>query len=138
VSIDGLARRAGLDPTLVDGIEHGRARPTVGALLRIAKALDVPVMDLIEDSGRTRKRTEPRQIESEIKRLGQSVVTLPDEVGDKLHAVEMAAVTHAVALAGGNLSAASRVLGLERKALIRRWEQVRREVKKRAPGGRTK
>ena len=38
-----LADAAGLDRTYISGLEHGRQNPTVGALLRLTRALEVPL-----------------------------------------------------------------------------------------------
>jgi methanogenic corrinoid protein MtbC1/DNA-binding XRE family transcriptional regulator len=42
-----LADEAGLDRTYISGLEHGKQNPTLGALLRLARALEVPVERLI-------------------------------------------------------------------------------------------
>jgi len=45
-----LAETAGLDRTYISGLEHGKQNPTVGALLRLARALDVPLDRLVLQS----------------------------------------------------------------------------------------
>jgi transcriptional regulator with XRE-family HTH domain len=45
-----LAESAGLDRTYISGLEHGKQNPTLGALLRLARALDVPLERLILQS----------------------------------------------------------------------------------------
>jgi methanogenic corrinoid protein MtbC1/DNA-binding XRE family transcriptional regulator len=42
-----LAEGAGLDRTYISGLEHGKQNPTVGALLRLARALEVPLDRLV-------------------------------------------------------------------------------------------
>lgn len=42
-----LAAAAGLDRTYISGLENGRQNPTLGALLRLGRALDVPVERLV-------------------------------------------------------------------------------------------
>jgi DNA-binding XRE family transcriptional regulator len=42
-----LADEAGLDRTYISGLEHGKQNPTVGALLRLAQALEAPIGRLI-------------------------------------------------------------------------------------------
>jgi DNA-binding XRE family transcriptional regulator len=44
-----LARAADLDRTYVSGVERGKQNPTLGALLRLAQALDVPLERLVLD-----------------------------------------------------------------------------------------
>jgi DNA-binding XRE family transcriptional regulator len=42
-----LAENAGLDRTYISGLEHGKQNPTLGALLRLARALEVPLDRLV-------------------------------------------------------------------------------------------
>lgn len=42
-----LADEAGLDRTYISGLEHGKQNPTIGALLRLARALEVPLDRLV-------------------------------------------------------------------------------------------
>lgn len=42
-----LADEAGLDRTYISGLEHGKQNPTIGALLRLAQALEVPLDRLV-------------------------------------------------------------------------------------------
>ena len=42
-----LADAAGLDRTYISLVEHGRQNLTIGAVLKIAQALDVPIGDLL-------------------------------------------------------------------------------------------
>lgn len=42
-----LAEKAGLDRTYISGLEHGKQNPTIGALLRLARALEVPLDRLV-------------------------------------------------------------------------------------------
>jgi len=42
-----LADEAGLDRTYISGVEHGKQNPTIGALLRLARALEVPLDHLV-------------------------------------------------------------------------------------------
>jgi hypothetical protein len=46
--------------------------------------------------------------------------------GSKLEEIERAIITHAVAVSDGNVSAAARLLGVERKMLDRRWRKIQR------------
>ena len=46
-----LAEASGLDRTYISLVEHGRQNLSVGAVLRIAQALDVPIGDLLEPGG---------------------------------------------------------------------------------------
>ena len=42
-----LAKRAAVSLTYIIKLEEGRSDPTVGMLQRLAKVLDVPLMDLL-------------------------------------------------------------------------------------------
>jgi transcriptional regulator with XRE-family HTH domain len=42
-----LADAAGLDRTYISGLEHGKQNPTIGALLRLATALETPLDRLV-------------------------------------------------------------------------------------------
>jgi DNA-binding NtrC family response regulator len=57
--------------------------------------------------------------------LAHSVLSLPDR-GSKLLAVERAVVLHAWDSAGGNVSAAARLLGIDRKQMERKLAKARR------------
>lgn len=43
---EGLAEKADLDPTYISGIERGVRNPSVLSVVRLARALDVPLSDL--------------------------------------------------------------------------------------------
>lgn len=58
-----LAESAGFDRTYISGLEHGKQNPTLGALLRLARALEVPLGRLVildggppDQAGATRTR----------------------------------------------------------------------------------
>lgn len=61
---------------------------------------------------------------SEIDRLVDRVLALPAETGNKLAAVERAVIARAMAATSGNKSAAAQLVGIERKAMERRWERL--------------
>jgi DNA-binding XRE family transcriptional regulator/methylmalonyl-CoA mutase cobalamin-binding subunit len=52
-----LAESAGLDRTYISGLEHGKQNPTLGALLRLARALEVPLDRLVILDGAPAART---------------------------------------------------------------------------------
>jgi DNA-binding NtrC family response regulator len=57
--------------------------------------------------------------------LAEMILALPEK-GSKLEAVERVVVLHALAVSGGNVSAAARLLGMERKSLERKVARARR------------
>jgi two-component system response regulator HydG len=87
------------------------------ALLSDSTDIDVPLLrDLIgEDSNRS---------SAEIEKLAKSILALPARVGSKLDIVERAVLQQAVEVCGGNKSAAARLIGVDRKALERKWERL--------------
>jgi transcriptional regulator of acetoin/glycerol metabolism len=58
--------------------------------------------------------------------LAEMILALPVE-GPKLDAVQRAVVLRALAVSGGNVSAAARLLGVERKAFERKVSRARRQ-----------
>ena len=83
---------------------------------------DKSVIDVrtLEDLAAERRRAEAV---GEIDRIARDLLALPDRVGSKLRAIERAVLHHAVESCGGNKSAAARLIGVDRKALERRWER---------------
>ena len=45
-----LADASGLDRTYISLVEHGKQNLTIGAILKIADALDLPISELLEHS----------------------------------------------------------------------------------------
>ena len=60
----------------------------------------------------------------EIDKMARSLLALPDRLGSKLDVIERAILHHAIESCGGNKSAAARLIGVDRKALERRWERL--------------
>ncbi|MBI5538310.1 MAG: sigma-54-dependent Fis family transcriptional regulator [Deltaproteobacteria bacterium] len=79
----------------------------------------VSVPDLEELSGSHGQNTS-----SEVDRLARALLALPDDLGSRLRVMERAVLQHAVETCGGNKSAAARLIGIDRKALERRWERM--------------
>jgi|SRR5215211_4561316 len=44
-----VARRCGVTPAAISGLEHGEFNPSTPLLVKLAKALDVPIEDLLEE-----------------------------------------------------------------------------------------
>jgi ActR/RegA family two-component response regulator len=61
--------------------------------------------------------------------LAEMILALP-ESGSKLARVQNAVVMHAFATCGGNVSAAARLLGMDRKELERKIARARRAAKR--------
>jgi transcriptional regulator with XRE-family HTH domain len=132
LSVDRLARQSGLRAIELRSIERGRGRPSLSTLAKLAAPLHVSVTDLVKTAANPPPPPAPKTIPSptglaDVVSIGRAIAQLPDRVGDKLDAVEEAAVRHAMDVCGENQSHAARLLGIERKALARRWDKwVRR------------
>jgi DNA-binding NtrC family response regulator len=88
------------------------------ALLAEDDVVDVPTLDELARSpsaGDTR---------IEIDRMARALLALPERLGSKLDVIERAVLHHAIESCGGNKSAAARLVGVDRKALERRWERL--------------
>jgi len=87
------------------------------ALLADDDLIDVPLLEEL-----AAERPAP-DTESEIDRLARALLALPDRVGSKLRVMERAVLHHAIEACGGNKAAAARLIGVDRKALERRWDR---------------
>jgi len=86
------------------------------ALLADKDTIDVATLDDLAPSAR------PPGV-AEIDRLARELLALPERTGSKLRAIERAVLHHAIETCGGNKSAAARLIGVDRKALERKWER---------------
>ena len=105
----------------------GNVRELRNVIERLALLADDPQIDVatLEDLARERTAVDAT---SEIDRLARALLALPDRLGSKLHVIERAVLHHAVEACGGNKSAAARLIGVDRKALERRWERLGEEA----------
>jgi transcriptional regulator with XRE-family HTH domain len=117
----GVAKRAGVKAALLADVEAGHATATIDALDRIARALGTSLSSAMAEARKPQPRVDAS---ADIDKLAAALVELPPEVGDKLEVVEAAALRRAMQISGGNKSAAARLLGLERKTLVRRWGHI--------------
>ncbi|HEY8090970.1 MAG TPA: sigma-54 dependent transcriptional regulator [Polyangiaceae bacterium] len=88
------------------------------ALLAERDAIDAEMLESIAGPG---AKGDAR---IEIDRMARALLALPDRVGSKLDVIERAVLHHAIESCGGNKSAAARLIGVDRKALERRWERL--------------
>src|SRR3712207_5708335 len=72
-----LARRAGLSQNSVSSIENGKSMPSVGTVVRIARALGVPPSDLLEAMA-------AEEVADEGKAAAPTTVTTPPGSGQPL------------------------------------------------------
>jgi DNA-binding NtrC family response regulator len=88
------------------------------ALLAETDMIDVPTLEELANppaAGDARM---------EIDKMARSLLALPERLGSKLDVIERAILHHAIESCGGNKSAAARLIGVDRKALERRWERL--------------
>jgi transcriptional regulator with XRE-family HTH domain len=60
LTLDGLAKRAGISRSMLVQIEQKRVNPTLATMVRLAQALDVGLAELLELGSRRRVRVIPR------------------------------------------------------------------------------
>jgi transcriptional regulator with XRE-family HTH domain len=123
ITVHRLAKRTGVPASALAGIEAGRVRPSLGTLGAIAQRLDRSVSELIKEAQQGGLAERNVDLPTRLDRIARAIVELPEDVGPKLDAVEAAVVRHAMFICGGNKSSAARLLGLERKALMRRVDK---------------
>jgi len=88
------------------------------ALLAEGDVVDVPVLEeLVQDRGGDDSRLQ-------VDRIAKALLALPSNVGSKLDVIERAILHHAIEVSGGNKSAAARLIGVDRKALERKWDRL--------------
>ncbi len=102
---------------------HGNVRELRNLIERLALLaeddyIDVPVLEALCGP------VSPVQGRNEIDRLARALLALPDRLGSKLAVMERAVLHHAIEVCGGNKSAAARMLGVDRRALERKWERL--------------
>ncbi len=130
-SVEWLAKKSGVDASVIAAIEIGSRQPTVDHLDHIGVALGTSAEALVRDARKAPASAVP--VAERLEKIARVVLgELPDALGDKLDAVERAIVTHAMEVSRGNQSAAARLLGLDRKALVRRWHNVQRAGRRQA------
>jgi transcriptional regulator with XRE-family HTH domain len=73
----GLAEEAGVSPSSVYEIEVGRRKPNPSTLRKIARALNVEVVDLLEEEERPKATVPPSLAEWLEERCGHAYLALP-------------------------------------------------------------
>jgi DNA-binding NtrC family response regulator len=101
----------------------GNIRELRNVVERLALLADQDTIgvEVLEDLARP---PAPGNSRSEIDRMARLILALPERLGSKLDVIERAVLHHAIEVCGGNKSAAARLVGLDRKALERRWERL--------------
>lgn len=93
-------------------------------LARIAQALGTSLVDVVRTPA-----SPPTSAPSllTLDDIARAIVDLPPSVGSKIEAAQSATLLHAMEVADHNQSAAARLLGMERKAFVRKLGKARRE-----------
>ncbi len=134
-SLTAVSRTASISSAELAAIESGRGRATVAQLHRVARAVGSSLVDVVNDA-RMPASTNGAGMRSKASSIGlpeiaRAIAELPGSLGSKVDAAESAAVLYAMQVEGNNQSAAARLLGMERKAFVRRLARTRRKSKKR-------
>jgi two-component system response regulator HydG len=101
----------------------GNVRELRNVIERIALLADddhIDVDDLDELVGKQTLGSSGREVD----KLAKSILALPLRIGSKLDLIERAVLHHAIETCGGNKSAAARLIGVDRKALERKWDRL--------------
>jgi DNA-binding NtrC family response regulator len=121
-----LPRKLRFTESAIDWLEHrpwpGNVRELRNVVERLSllseeTTIDVPTLEELAGPAGSDAR-------QEIDRMARSLLALPDRLGSKLDMIERAVLHHAIESCGGNKSAAARLIGVDRKALERRWERL--------------
>jgi transcriptional regulator with XRE-family HTH domain len=62
LTIEGLAHASDMHPTYLSGIERGRRNPTWSKLTSLARGLEIPVIQIVEDAEAEAQLTERMRI----------------------------------------------------------------------------
>jgi transcriptional regulator with XRE-family HTH domain len=118
LSLPRLSKKVGLSASDLQRIEAGAAEPSISTLNDLAGHLGTTLGELV----RTAKSQAARREASALRgpeEIGRAILNLPEGT-DKVRVVVAAAIRLALEESNGNQSAASRLLGMERRALMRR------------------
>jgi DNA-binding NtrC family response regulator len=123
----GLPRRLRFTESAMAWLERrpwpGNVRELRNVVERIALLAEDDTIDVatLEELANPPSASDARL---EIDRVARSLLALPDRLGSKVDVIERAILHHAIEACGGNKSAAARLIGVDRKALERRWERL--------------
>lgn len=121
-----VARVSGISVADLGAIEAGRGQPIIAVLGRVARALGVSLVDLVRSAGQAESGASMKPVSRlGLPEIAQAITELPSEVGSKVDVMISATVLYAMEACGDNQSAAARLLGMERKAFIRRVQRAR-------------
>lgn len=132
-SLAQVARASALSTSALATIESGRGHPTIATLHRIARAVGSTLVELVHDA-RSPGGPDGSAMRSKtsigLPEIASAIAELPASVGSKVDAAASAAVLYAMQVTGNNQSASARLLGMERKAFVRRLARTKRKKRK--------
>jgi transcriptional regulator with XRE-family HTH domain len=126
VSVERLASRAGMSTSELLAFEAGRSRPSIATLDKLARQLGTSLVDLLRPSNEAEPPPPPATKLRGLEQIADAILALPASVGDKLAAVDAAAIKLAMTTCRGNKSATARLLGVDRQAAARLWTKTAR------------
>jgi transcriptional regulator with XRE-family HTH domain len=120
-----VAKAAKLTTTRLLEIENGSVRTAIATFQQIALALGTDLVDVVRDLERGNETVAPVAATLSLDQIAKSIVELSIKTS-KMEAVFAAVVAYAMKVTGDNQSAAARLVGMERKAFVRRLAKARR------------
>ncbi len=124
--VAGTSRKLKFGEPAIDWLKRrpwpGNVRELRNVIERLALLAETDEIDVrtLEELARPRTGVSANE---EIDRLARALLALPERLGSKLRVIERAVLHHAIEACNGNKSAAARMIGVDRKALERRWER---------------
>ena len=111
----------------LQAIEAGRSRPSIDVLDRIARVLGSSLTEVLRNAEQLLDAGARNGADlSGLAEIGRAIAELPTGGGSKVKRATAAAVLYAFEASHENQSAAARLLGVERKAFVRRLNSARR------------
>ncbi len=130
LSLAGVALRARIPVADLDALESGRRQPPIAELQAVARVLGTTLAELVKKGPAAETLdTSPMPLEKMVTMsfLASAILALPDPAPlSRVEAVVGAVVLRAIEVSKGNQSAAARLLGMERKAFMRRLARAKR------------
>jgi transcriptional regulator with XRE-family HTH domain len=118
-SLPDVCKAADISAAQLRSIELGSDRPAIAVLDRVARSLGTTLPKVVRDGASEGSAT------TTLAEIASAILALPDGDGSKVDRVEAAVVLHAMAVCLQNQSAAARLLGMERKAFVRRFAKAK-------------
>jgi transcriptional regulator with XRE-family HTH domain len=121
-----VAKRAKVTLAELDQIEKGSAIVSVGSIQRVAGALGTTLLDVIRQLAQPAPKQQTDTEAPRLSDIADAILRLQVD-GSKEDAVVGAMVDAAMKACDNNQSASARLLGMERKAFVRRLLSARRK-----------